>query len=91
MANCIRKPIRHIFDTGEFAANIICLHSQGYSPQCESSISEGTFVCTSHYVTHTYMHRGISVNGHMCDLYALGALMAYIVLLICGDKSDSVQ
>ena len=41
VANCIRKPIRHIFATvGEFAANIIVLHLQGYSPQCESSIIE---------------------------------------------------
>ena len=36
---CIRKPIRHIFViVCEFAANIFVLHSQGYSPQCESSI-----------------------------------------------------
>ena len=41
------------------------------------------------YVTH--VHLGLSVTGHICDLYALGALMAYIFLLIFGDKYDSVQ
>ena len=46
VANFIRKPIRHIFATVcEFAANIIVLHSQGYSPQCESSITPSLAQC----------------------------------------------
>ena len=41
VANCIRKPIRHIFATiWRICREYICLHSQGYSPQCETSISD---------------------------------------------------
>ena len=40
VANCTRKPIRHIFATiWRICREYICLHSQGYSPQCESSIT----------------------------------------------------
>ena len=40
MANCIRKPIRHTFATiWRICREYIFLHSQGYSPQCETSIS----------------------------------------------------
>ena len=39
VANCIRKPIRLIFATfWRICREYIFLHSQGYSPQCESSI-----------------------------------------------------
>ena len=34
------------------------------------------------------VHLGLSVKGHICDMYALGALLEYIVLLIFGDKSE---
>ena len=44
VANCIRKPIRLIFATfWRICREYIFLHSQGYSPQCESSI-RGNFV-----------------------------------------------
>ena len=40
VANCIRKPIRHIFATiWRICREYIFLHSQGYSPQCETSIT----------------------------------------------------
>ena len=40
VANCIRKPIRHIFATiWRICREYILLHSQGYSPQCETSIT----------------------------------------------------
>ena len=40
VANCIRKPIRLIFATfWRICREYIFLHSQGYSPQCESSIT----------------------------------------------------
>ena len=39
VANCIRKPIRHIFATiWRIWRDFFFLHSQGYSPQCETSI-----------------------------------------------------
>ena len=39
VANCIRKPIRLIFATfWRICREYFFLHSQGYSPQCESSI-----------------------------------------------------
>ena len=39
VSNCIRKPIRHIFATiWRICLEYIFLHSQGYSPQCETSI-----------------------------------------------------
>ena len=41
VANCIRKPIRLIFATfWRICREYIFLHSQGYSPQCESSIKD---------------------------------------------------
>ena len=41
VANCICKPIRLIFATfWRICREYIFLHSQGYSPQCESSIRE---------------------------------------------------
>ena len=43
VANCIRKPIRLIFATfWRICREYIFLHSQGYSPQCESSITGPT-------------------------------------------------
>ena len=40
VANCIGKPIRHIFATiWRICREYICLHSQGYSPQCDTSIT----------------------------------------------------
>ena len=40
VANCIRKPILHIFATmWRICREYIFLHSQGYSPQCETSIT----------------------------------------------------
>ena len=43
VANCIRKPIRHIFATiWRICREYILLHSQGYSPQCETSIIENS-------------------------------------------------
>ena len=39
VANCIRKPIRLIFATfWRICREYFFLHSQGYSPQCETSI-----------------------------------------------------
>ena len=41
VANCIRKPIRLIFATfWRICREYLFLHSQGYSPQCESSIKK---------------------------------------------------
>ena len=41
VANCIRKPIRLIFATfWRICREYFFLHSQGYSPQCESSITK---------------------------------------------------
>ena len=40
VANCIRKPIRLIFATfWRICREYMFLHSQGYSPQCETSIT----------------------------------------------------
>ena len=51
VANCIRKPIRLIFATfWRICREYFCLHSQGYSPQCESSI----------YKMYKYGRRGIA-------------------------------
>ena len=49
VANCIRKPIRRIFATfWRICREYFFLHSQGYSPQCESSIK-----------VKVTMHRGL--------------------------------
>ena len=41
VANCIRKPIRHIFATiWRICREYIVLHSHGYSPQCETCITK---------------------------------------------------
>ena len=49
VANCIRRPIRHIFATiWRICREYIFLHSQGYSPQCETSITFGIcLICIS--------------------------------------------
>ena len=48
VANCIRKPIRLIFATfWRICREYIFLHSQGYSPQCESSMNTASSVSTS--------------------------------------------
>ena len=60
VANCIRKPIRHnffIFATiWLICREYIFLHSQGYSPQCETSI------------TTTIRKLLLSAFGHICRL-----------------------
>ena len=43
VANCVRKPIHHIFATiWRICRKYIFVYSQGYSPQCETSIRECT-------------------------------------------------
>ena len=61
VANCIRKPIRHIFATiWRICREYIFLHSQGYSPQCETSI---TYTFQSAYTNEI-----IQPRRHYCVL-----------------------
>ena len=61
VANCIRKPIRFIFATfWRICREYICLHSQGYSPQCESSITTANKLHTENDIHW--------IRGH-CDIH----------------------
>ena len=71
VANCIRKPIRLIFATfWRICREYICLHSQGYSPQCESSIRNN--VC----IYYTYLF--LSCSSTMIIYFGLACIYKYI-------------
>ena len=62
VANCIRNPIRLIFATfWRICREYIFLHSQGYSPQCESRNRSCTFIGMKH-VSPTFMADNIYKN-----------------------------